>query len=63
MIATSFMMIAWMMGFLFIFTGFERSQQMQDGVLTIARDKKLAFGAGLAAYVGITMTIAMTFLI
>lgn len=36
---------------------------MQDGVLTIARDKKLAFGAGLAAYVGITMTIAMTFLI
>lgn len=62
MIATSFMLIAWITGFLFIFSGLEKSQQMQDSVLTVARDKQLAFGVGLAAYVGITMTIAMAFL-
>jgi hypothetical protein len=63
MIATSIMLIAWMMGFLFIFSGLEKSQQMQDGVLTVARDRQLAFGVGLVAYVGVTMTIGMTFLI
>ena len=52
-----------MIGFLFIFSGLEKSQQMQDGVLTVARDRQLAFGVGLVAYVGVTMTIGMTFLI
>ena len=51
------------MGFLFIFSGLEKSQQMQDGVLIVVRDRQLAFGLGLAAYVGITLTIGMTFLI
>lgn len=51
------------MGFLFIFSGLEKSQQMHDGVLTVARDKQLAFGLGLAAYVGITMSVGMAFLI
>ena len=63
MIITSVILIAWMMGFLFIFSGLEKSQQMHDGVLTVARDKQLAFGLGLAAYVGITMSVGMAFLI
>jgi len=63
LIITSVILIAWMMGFLFIFSGLEKSQQMHDGVLTVARDKQLAFGLGLAAYVGITMSVGMAFLI
>lgn len=51
------------MGFLIIFSGLEKSQQIQDGVLTVSRDRQLAFGLGLAAYIGITMTIGMAFLI
>ncbi|QMU60585.1 MAG: hypothetical protein GKR92_02285 [Gammaproteobacteria bacterium] len=63
MLATSFMLIVWLMGFLFISTGLEKSQQLHNGELTIYPEKRLAFGVGLVAYIGISLVIAITFVL
>jgi len=63
MIATSFFLIVWLMGFLFISSGLEKSQQLRDGVLTVYREKRLAFGVGLAAYIGVSFVLAVVFVI
>jgi len=63
MIATSFLLIVWLLGFLFISSGLERSQQLRDGVLTVYREKRIAFGVGLAAYIGISFVLAVVFAI
>lgn len=47
MIATSFLLIVWLLGFLFISSGLERSQQLRDVVLTVYREKRIAIGVGL----------------
>ncbi len=51
------------MGFLFIFSGLGKSQQIQDGVLTVYPEKRLAFGVGLIAYIGFSFVLALIFVI
>ena len=63
MIATSVLLIVWLLGFLFISSGLERSQQLRDGVLTVYREKRMAFGVGLVAYIGISFVLAVVFVI
>ena len=63
MLATSFFLIIWLMGFLLIFTRFEKSQQFQNGVMTIDSEKRMALGMGLAAYIGISLTLGCIYVI
>lgn len=63
MLATSFFLIIWLMGFLLIFSGLEKSQQLENGVLTVDREKRLALGVGLAAYIGISVVLGFIYII
>lgn len=63
MLTTSIFVIAWLVGFLFISSGLEKSQQLNNGELTVHTEKRMAFGVGLAAYVGVSLLIAITFVI
>jgi len=63
MIATSLFLIVWLMGFLFISSGLERSQELRDGVLTVYREKRMAFGVGLIAYIGVSFVLTVVFVI
>jgi len=51
------------MGFLLILSRVEKSQQLQDGVMTIEPDKRLALGLGLAAYVSISLVLGLIYII
>jgi hypothetical protein len=55
-------LIAWLIGFLFISSGLEKSQQLRNGVLTVYREKRMAFGIGLAAYIGVSLVVAAVFI-
>lgn len=59
MLGTSLLLIVWLMGFLFISTGLEKSQKLQNGELTVYPEKRMAFGVGLAAYVGVSFVLAL----
>ena len=63
MLTTSLFLIVWLMGFLLIFSGLEKSQQLQNGVLTIDREKRFALGVGLAAYIGISVVLGLIYII
>jgi len=63
MFATSFIVIAWLVGFLLISSGLEKSQQLHNGELTVHTEKRLAFGVGLAAYIGVSLLIAIAVVI
>ncbi len=58
MFATS-LLIVWLVGFLFISTGLEKSQKLQNGELIIYPEKRMAFGVGLAAYVVVSLVLAI----
>ena len=51
------------MGFLFIFSGLDKSQKLHNGVLTIDREKRFALGIGLVAYIGISITLGLIYII
>lgn len=59
MFGTSLLLIVWLVGFLFISTGLEKSQKLQNGELIVHPEKRMAFGVGLAAYVGVSLVIAI----
>jgi hypothetical protein len=59
MLGTSLLLIVWLMGFLFISSGLEKSQKLQNGELTVYPEKRMAFGVGLVAYVGISFVLAI----
>lgn len=63
MLATSFIVIAWLIGFLFISSGLEKSQQLSNGELTVHTEKRVAFGVGLAAYIGVSLLVAIAVVI
>jgi len=63
MLTTSIFVIAWLVGFLLISSGLEKSQQLNNGELTVHTEKRFAFGVGLAAYVGVSLLIAIAFVI
>jgi hypothetical protein len=59
MLGTSFLLIVWLMGFLFISSGLEKSQKLQNGELIVYPEKRMAFGVGLVAYVGLSFVLAL----
>jgi len=59
MFATSLLLIVWLIGFLFISTGLEKSQKLHNGELILNSEKRMAFGVGLIAYVGISLVLAI----
>ncbi|MFK7816264.1 MAG: hypothetical protein AB8B92_08005 [Gammaproteobacteria bacterium] len=59
MLGTSLLLIVWLMGFLFISTGLEKSQKLQDGELIVYPEKRMAFGVGLAAYISVSFIVAL----
>ena len=63
MLTTSLFLIVWLMGFLFFFSGLGKSQQIRDGVLTVHPEMRRAYGAGLVAYIGLSMFVAFLFVI
>lgn len=63
MLITNLFLITWLMGFLLIFTRFEKSTLMQDGAFTVDREKRLQLGLGLAAYVGISLALGITYIL
>jgi len=63
MLSTSLFVIAWLVGFLVISSGLEKSQQLHNGELTVHTEKRMAFGVGLAAYVGISLFVAIALVI
>jgi hypothetical protein len=63
MLTTSIFVIAWLVGFLFISTGLEKSQQLNNGELTVHTEKRMAFGVGMAAYIGVSLVLAIAFVI
>ncbi|MDH3607911.1 MAG: hypothetical protein OEQ24_01545 [Gammaproteobacteria bacterium] len=58
-----FLLIVWLLGFLFISSGLERSQQLREGVLTVYREKRIAFIVSLPANIRIYFILAVTFAI
>jgi len=63
MLTTSIFVIAWLVGFLFISTGLEKSQQLNNGELTVHTEKRMAFSVGMAAYIGVSLVLAIAFVI
>jgi hypothetical protein len=59
MLGTSLLLIVWLMGFLFISSGLEKSQKLQNGELIVYPEKRMAFGVGLVAYVGLSFVLAL----
>lgn len=59
MLGTSLLLIVWLMGFLFISTGLEKSQKLQNGELIVYPEKRIAFGVGLAVYIGVSFVLAL----
>jgi hypothetical protein len=59
MLLTSAVIVAWFAGLLVMFSGFERSQELKSGALTVDHQKrnKLTFGLGIYLIVSLGLLI------
>lgn len=57
MLITMIVVIAWFAGLLFMFSGFERTQQLKSGTLIINHEKRNKFVFGLSVYLVLSMVL------
>ena len=62
MLTISFFLVVWLVGFLVIINGLDRAQHVHNGVLIVSKERQMLFGWGLAAYIGISLILALAYL-
>lgn len=62
MLTISFILVAWLIGFLIIINGLERAQHVDNGIVSVSKERQMLFGWGLVAYIGISFLLAIAYI-
>ena len=57
MLITMIVVVAWFAGLLFMFSGFERTQELKSGTLIINHEKRNKFVFGLSIYLVLSVVL------
>ncbi len=61
MLLTIAVVVAWFAGLLFMFSGFERSQELKSGALIVDHQKRNKLTLGLGVYLVISLALLIIF--